>query len=100
MKFSPLFAVASLVFSSCAPMAILIAENDQSSKPKSTEKQPTGSPVADDLPDFKPNDGLLDPSRLSAMPSDRDMKPTVDPADGNKSTIIANPPGAEKPTSE
>ncbi|MGB6221326.1 hypothetical protein [Haloferula sp.] len=99
MKFLALPATAIVLLGSCAPKAVMVEEVEQPTAPAVAEK-PEEEPSLDGLPNFKPNDGLLDPSGLSAMPTDRDMKPTVGPLDGSQSTVIANPPEAEKATSE
>lgn len=100
MKLAPLLAVAALISSSCAPKAILISASGKLTEQAVAEKKTEESPGSDELPNFKPNDGLLDPSSLTAMPSDRDMKSTVGPSNGDQSTVIANPPDKEKATNE
>lgn len=101
MKFALLSASALLIFSSCAPKAFVIIEGEQLSKPNTqavAQSAPTPAPVTENLPNFKPDDGLLDPSGLTAMPANRDMKPTVE--EKKTAPVIANPPKEEKPTSE
>lgn len=88
-----------LVFSSCAPKASLVDEANQPAQPTVAKKQDK-SPETDELPNFKPNDGLLDPSGISSMPTANDMRPTVDQLDGSRATVIANPPDDEPATSE
>ena len=100
MKSALFLAPALLLLGACAPKAILVEEADQPSAPAVAEKQEESTPPADELPNFRPNDGLLDPSGLTAMPTERDMKPTVGPVENGSSTVIANPPDKAKPTSE
>jgi hypothetical protein len=100
MKLAPVFAITLLIFSSCAPKALVIDEADQPAAPVVAKEKPPEIPVSEELPSFRPNDGLLDPSGLATMPTERDMKPTVGPIDPGQSTVIANPPEKEKATSE
>lgn len=100
MKLAPLLATTLLICGSCAPKAILVEEADQPSAPASANEKPEELPIPEDLPNFRPNDGLLDPSGLATMPTERDMESTVGPVAGNQSPVIANPPSEEKPTSE
>jgi hypothetical protein len=100
MKLAPFFATTLLICSSCAPKATLVEEADQPTKPTTASEKPKELPVSDELPNIRPNDGLLDPPGLATMPGERDMKPTVGPVNPGQSTVIANPPDQEKPTSE
>lgn len=107
MKFAPLFATALLTLGSCAPKAIVLSEgfnlnlSNQQDAPAvaaTTERPRTEAPAPTRLPTFKPQDGLLDPSGLTTMPADRDIKTTVDKP--TSSAVIAKPPEQTKPTSE
>jgi hypothetical protein len=100
MKLAPLLATTLLICSSCAPKATLAEEADQPTGPTVAQNKPKELPDSGELPNFKPNDGLLDPSGLATMPTERDMNPTVGPIDPGQSTVIANPPDQEKSTSE
>ncbi|MEP4078611.1 hypothetical protein [Haloferula sp.] len=99
MKFAAFLITALLALSSCAPMAILVDESGQSAAPAvaANTEEPSDP---NELPNFKPNDGLLNPSGLSTMPTANDMKSTVGPVDGSQSTVIATPPEKEEATSE
>lgn len=92
MKF--LLLSATLLLVSCTPSAILLLEPGQSppgrprpappASPQPAETSPTQpGPSGDDL-------GLLEPSSLTEMPDEREMRPTVEPADDRP--VIATPP--------
>ncbi|MFC7336445.1 hypothetical protein ACFQY0_04585 [Haloferula chungangensis] len=106
MKFAPLFAIAVLTLGSCAPKAIVLSEgfdlnlsNQQSASSEASSENSAEVPAPPQVPaNFKPDDGLLDPSGLTAMPQDRDMKPAVEEPTSN--AVIAKPPEQAKPTSE
>lgn len=103
MKFAPLFATALLTLGSCAPKAIVLSEGfdlnlqNQKEQPSAVPEAPA-APLPEIPSTLKPNDGLLDPSGLTTMPADRDMKATVE--EPKTSAIIATPPKEEEPTSE
>lgn len=103
MKLAPLFAAALLTLVSCAPKAIVLSEGfdlnlqNQTEQPSAVAETPP-APLPEPPPTLKPNDGLLDPSGLTTMPADRDMKATVEQP--KTSAVIATPPKEEEPTSE
>ena len=103
MKSAPLFATALLTLGSCAPKAIVLSEGFDLKLQNQTEQpsavaETLAAPLPETPPTLKPNDGLLDPSGLTSMPADRDMKATVE--EPTTSAVIANPPKEEEPTSE
>ena len=57
-----------------------------SSAEAAAEAAPSAAPAAEDL-------GLLEPQNLLTLPSDQDMKPTVEPKREGGSAVIATPPG-------
>ncbi|MEM1084409.1 MAG: hypothetical protein AAGI48_09810 [Verrucomicrobiota bacterium] len=80
----------------CAPKAILVEEADMPAEP--AESKPVVAQTDDsELPTFGHNDGLLDPKGLATMPTEKDMRPTIAE---QSTTVIANPPEGDQPTSE
>jgi hypothetical protein len=100
MKFAPFLATALLILGSCAPKATMVEESDKPTAPAVAEKKQEEAPINEALPNFRPNDGLLDPSGLASMPTEKDMRPTVGPLDSGQSTVIATPPEKKETTSE
>lgn len=103
MKFAPLFATALLTLGSCAPKAIVLSEGfelnlqNQMEQPSAVAER-TEAALPENPPTLRPNDGLLDPSGLTNMPADRDMKATVE--EPKPSAVIATPPKKEEPSGE
>ncbi|MBB5353775.1 hypothetical protein HNR46_004037 [Haloferula luteola] len=64
--------------------------------PKPAPKPPSEEAAEahpDPLPAPDEDLGLLVPRNLTTMPDERDMRPTVDPAEGR--SVIANPPSGD-----
>ncbi|WP_338684756.1 hypothetical protein [Haloferula helveola] len=93
----PAIYLLPLLFAACAPKAIVLREATATGPAEKAERSVAGNSVnAGSVPDERlPSDGdgglgLLDPSGLTKMPEDREMKPTVDT--GEERPVIANPP--------
>ena len=92
-----LLLLTPLLLMACAPQAILLREA-QATAPQNTQKEEsvTSTPETDpgDLPPRTgDNLGLLEPSNLTQVPDEREMRPTVDPDD--KPPVIGTPPVSE-----
>lgn len=95
MKVLCYLAPLMLLLGACAPKATLVEEADMPQQP--TAAKPAEDASDEELPTFGHNDGLLDPQGLANMPTDRDMRSTIRETN---TTVIANPPEGDKPTSE
>lgn len=90
----PLLLLTPLLLVACAPRAILLREA-KATAPQNTQKEEsvasTPTPDPGSLPQ-RTNDnlGLLEPSNLTQIPDEREMRPTVDPDD--KPPVIGTPP--------
>ena len=94
MKLVFLISPILLIFASCAPKATIVEEapTPKPKEEKATETTDLKLPPKDNL-------GLLDPPRLTTMPTQKDMKPTIKANNEGSSTVIATP-GENKTTDE
>ncbi|GAA5482994.1 hypothetical protein [Haloferula sargassicola] len=90
MKAAALFL--PLVLAACAAKDAVVEEEPAPAPPQETKVEPQPEPIAQEDPLPSPGEdlGLLEPKELTAMPEDRDLRPTVDP--GQAKPIIAAPP--------
>lgn len=92
----------SLLFGACAaPKGIVLREAVKKSTPANSSSPgsyaaSTSSPAVSEspTPQFNPGIGLRDPSNLTSLPSDTDMKPTV--GDKKDGPVIAKPPSGSE----
>lgn len=85
-----------LFFACCAPKATIVEE-----APNPATKTEVKAEDPDDLKlPPKDNLGLLDPPRLTSMPTPKDMKSTTDSSGSGGGTVITTPGEEKKPPSE
>ena len=90
----PFLLLLTLLVAACAPRAILLREAKATAPRQKPTEEATVS-ATDNTPDPLPerpgdNLGLLEPSNLTQIPDEREMRPTVDPDDDPP--VIGTPP--------
>lgn len=95
----PILLLSPLLLVACAPRAILLldagAMPQQTDAPRSVASNPRSAPVSTPRWENRDDDiGLMEPSTLTQMPDEREMRPTVDPEE--KPAVIATPPSSEE----
>ncbi len=92
-QMKPCLFLLPLLLVACAPRAILLREAKTTAPQEGPMEATATNPVASEEPlpqRSGDNLGLLEPSNLTQIPDEREMRPTVDPDD--EPPVIGTPP--------